>query len=634
MKYIKLLIILLICSYANAEEYKYKVSDIPKDLKVGANSVVRVYDMDFVIESKSKAIETVKYAITILNNKARGLSQISEYYDDDTSLKIKSILIYDKLGKLIKKVKKKEIFDVASHPGYVLLGDSRMKTYYYQAQNYPYTIEYEYKKVHNSIVSYTTWYPISSYKTALESASLTIETPVGLNIRYKNNKFPSSVEIVKGDDKVSYSWHTDNLKAYKYEFLSPNYSSIFPNVIVAPTDFVCEGYDGNMSDWSSYGKWTYSLLEGRDLLDETTINEMKKIVAGVKDKREKIKKVYEYVQNKTRYVCISLGIGGFQPFPASDVDKNGYGDCKALSNYTKALLKVVGIESFYAEVGADDRRIRYKDFASISQTNHIILCVPMQKDSIWLECTSQDSPFNYLGDFTSDRYALLVKEDGGELVRTHQYTAKDNLKESLTNMELLKDGSLKCDVVSKYHSLRFGDIKGYFNISDKEKTEKLQKSLDIANYRIEDFDFKILNDGKYTCGERDLSLFLDKNIAVSNSRIFLPVNLINKHYYRFKKNKKRKQKIVEDECYTIKDSIVLKIPDSYVVENSPRVKDIKTKYGTYKTSIELGECEVKYVRTLTINKGEYAPEEFGDFYKFHKSIRKSENAKIVLLKSE
>jgi hypothetical protein len=53
----------------------------------------------------------------------------------------------------------------------------------------------------------------------------------------------------------------------------------------------------------------------------------------------KAKLIYDYVQQKSRYVSIQVGIGGWKPMDASDVDRLGYGDCKGLTNYTKALWR-------------------------------------------------------------------------------------------------------------------------------------------------------------------------------------------------------------------------------------------------------------------------------------------------------
>ncbi len=46
------------------------------------------------------------------------------------------------------------------------------------------------------------------------------------------------------------------------------------------------------------------------------------------------------MQGKTHYISIQVGIGGYQPFLASDVDRLNYGDCKALVNTHKPCYKL------------------------------------------------------------------------------------------------------------------------------------------------------------------------------------------------------------------------------------------------------------------------------------------------------
>jgi hypothetical protein len=58
--------------------------------------------------------------------------------------------------------------------------------------------------------------------------------------------------------------------------------------------------------------------------------------------------------------------------------------------------------------------------------NHVILCVPDQKDSVWLECTSSSNEFNELGTFTENRYALLITDEGGALVPTPKSYSSSN----------------------------------------------------------------------------------------------------------------------------------------------------------------------------------------------------------------
>lgn len=633
MKYICLLIFTIIFSHCYGEDNNYSITGIPVELLLNTNSVVRTFDKEIIVHSKAKKTEKIKYAITILNDAADEHSNLVVDYDKSSSLKIHSIKIYDKNGKIIKKVKQREIQDISMNPGFVLFGDNRIKAYQYMSNIYPYTIEYEFEKEYKSILAYTIWMPVKSYFQSLQSAKLSLSIPNSLNANLKELNMPNKAEICNNEDRKTYSWTISNFRAIKKEDFSPSFNKIAPCLMVTPSKFEYEGYTGDLTSWETFGKWSYTLIQNRDILPEATIKEVKELTANLNTPKEKISTVYKYMQNKTRYVAIMLGIGGFQPFSAETVDKYCYGDCKALSNYTKSLLKAIGINSYYTVIGAgDSNKILYPDFAGGNQGNHIILCVPQPKDTIWLECTSQRSPFNYLGSFTSDRYAMLVTENGGKLVKTQCYNYKQNLKASNTNAKLLKNGSIELNIESKYHGLLGDNVLEYFHYSEKEKKEHLLKSLHIRGQKINSYDFKILNEGKNLCTQKNLDIFVADYVSTKGQRVFLPLNLINTTYYNPTKYSNRKQKIVQDECFTINDTIRWTIPEEYKVENLPRTRDLSTKYGEYHSSIKVDNNKIRYIRSLSFFKGIFPPEEYPEFYKFHKKVRKSEKAQIVLIK--
>jgi transglutaminase-like putative cysteine protease len=167
---------------------------------------------------------------------------------------------------------------------------------------------------------------------------------------------------------------------------------------------------------------------------------MKTLVGTETDPVKKAKIIYKYVQEKSRYVNISIGIGGWKPMLASDVDRLGYGDCKALSNYTKALLKAVDVPSYNTILyGNPKKRNIEADFVSM-QGNHMILAIPNKNSFIFLECTSQVDPFGYQGTFTDDRDVLVVKPEGGEIVRTKIYQDEDNAQKSKGKYAIAENG--------------------------------------------------------------------------------------------------------------------------------------------------------------------------------------------------
>lgn len=124
---------------------------------------------------------------------------------------------------------------------------------------------------------------------------------------------------------------------------------------------------------------------------------MKQLTKNATTDKEKARLIYQYMQDKTRYISVQLGIGGFMPTKAEEVDRVGYGDCKALTNYTHALLNAVGVTSYHAIIYNDTQKVSFDPEFSSVQGNHMILYLPLTDEEIWLECTSQKYPFGYIG---------------------------------------------------------------------------------------------------------------------------------------------------------------------------------------------------------------------------------------------
>ena len=62
---------------------------------------------------------------------------------------------------------------------------------------------------------------------------------------------------------------------------------------------------------------------------------------------DKIRALATFVQKDIRYVAIEIGIGGYKPHAAPDVLKYHYGDCKDKATLLAALLKEIGVDSYF-----------------------------------------------------------------------------------------------------------------------------------------------------------------------------------------------------------------------------------------------------------------------------------------------
>ncbi len=237
-------------------------------------------------------------------------------------------------------------------------------------------------------------------------------------------------------------FRVSNLSAQANEDWAAPAEQVGPAVLLAPRRGRLEGTEGDFTTWAGLGAWTAALLAERSELPAAAKADIARLVAGVDDTDERIRRVYKYMQARTHYVSIQLGLGGFRPMPPTEVHVNGYGDCKALTNYTRLLLAEAGVESYYCIIGVSEREIAHPSFASVNQANHAMLAVPRGVDTTWLECTAQTVPANYISAGSAGRRALLIKEGTGVLVRTSPATAADNRRTSTATLTVDESGQI------------------------------------------------------------------------------------------------------------------------------------------------------------------------------------------------
>ena len=402
-----------------SQDANLSIFKIPDSLTKNANSVIRFDETNIELISQRKMIVRVKKAVTVLNKLGDDQSEITIHYDKNTRIKSLKILAYNSIGAEIKKISKKDIKDYASADGISLFNDGRLKYYNYVPTSYPYTIYYEYEIESGNTAFINRWYPFDSYNQSIQKSTYVLNFPNDFKVKSSEKKF-KEFKINKKTNNTNFSFELQNSPAIKYEEYCPSYFEIMPSAILASNKFHLEGYDGEANSWAEFGKWMHNnLISSRMELPESTKANIKNLVKGIDDPIKKAKIVYDFVQKKTRYISVQVGIGGWMPMLASDVDKLSYGDCKALTNYTKALLDEVDVVSYYTAVyGGKNIRSIEKDVVSV-QGNHAFLYVPSEEKNYWLECTSQTVPFGYQGTFTDDRDVLILKPEGGEIKHTN-----------------------------------------------------------------------------------------------------------------------------------------------------------------------------------------------------------------------
>lgn len=612
----------------------YAVANIAPALINNANAVLRLEEMRFEVSGTRETSLRNHYVITILNEKGDHWAEFSEYYNTHREVISVDGFLYDKDGKLLKKIKKKDLEDLSGVSGGSLMEDTRYKRHNFYYKSYPYTIEYDIEVKNKSTLFFPSWSPQGSESLSVEKSTISIVSSPDYTVRYKAFNYKASPIITEEKNKKIMTWSAKDMPAITRESFSPLWHELTTYVVFGPTDFQVDEYKGNMKDWQDFGKFVHSLKVGRDELPDDVKQKIHSIADNIKNPAEKVARLYEFMQSNTRYISIQLGIGGWQPFPAKDVAAKGYGDCKALTNYMYSILKEVGIPSYYSLIRAG-KNANYitEDFPS-QQFNHVILSVPIQKDTIWLECTSQTMPAGYLGDFTSDRPALMIDENGGKMVRTPKYGVNQNLQVRNIKAVLENNGTLSTNIHTRYTGMQQDNLHDMINALSKEKVKEiLVEQLDFSTYDVNNFDYQEQKSSLPYINE-SLDITVSNYATITGKRLFILPNVMTRSGRKLNIDSTRKFDIQLGYEYKDMDSVEIELPAGYSIEAMPKDVTIQSKFGNYSSSVKFKDNKLLYYRSIEQNSGRYPAKDYNDLAEFYSAIYKADRNRVVLVKNE
>jgi hypothetical protein len=631
--FLTLFLVLLISVSASAQD-NYDASLISKDLLPYASAVIRNKEVSIEVKDLDNTVYHIKEAITVLNKNGNDIAHIVVWHNKTNIIKSIKGTVYNQFGKLTGKFSERDFEDVNSGNDFSLFEDSKVKHFIPVVTDYPYTIAYEYELKSKQSLNFDDWTPNSTTGLAVEKSSYTFSCKPDFNIRYKEINMPA--KVVTGTDKQgnkTYTWQVDNLKAIKDEPYSPNKDKYLSKVKIAPENFSYEGIKGSFTNWKELGKWQYDkLLASRLQIPPTTAQHMNELTADITDPKLKAKKIYEYMQGKTHYISVQIGIGGFQPFLAADVDQQNYGDCKALVNYTQALLKAVNINSYYCVVQAGSRKqSMLSDFASMDQGNHIILCLPFKNDTTFLECTSQKIPFGFLGDFTDDRTVLACTPDGGKLLHTPKYVAQSNLQQRNANFILNEKGELSGSMQTTFKGTQYEERDQVITESPKEQIKSLLKTYAINNLEIEKADFK-QDKGLQPVTTENIKLEAGDYGSINDGKIVFLLNATNRLSNVPREIRNRRNDVYINRGYTDEDEITYTLPAGYRIDLKPVNVSIDKPFGKFSLTTVTKGNELIYKRKIQIVDGTYNKDTYQDLVDFYSTIVEADNSNVTLIK--
>lgn len=576
--------------------------------------------------SKGKLKKKHLWEIQINNRTGEKFTQVSIPWSGLVKVGNIEAMITDIDGNVIKKLDRKSISERSDISSISLYEDSYVKMFTLRHNRYPYRLIYSYEEIETQFIWIDTWVPVISPDIPTRNAELELIVPEDYKISFQSHAGDPSVTLIpkKG---FRYHWKSSHTNVIKNrEILSPPVLLLLPHVEIIPVNFFFERA-GSFASWVTFGNWQAELIGPPEALPEPEKRRIDNLINGIDDKKEKLRVLYHYLQDNTRYINVSIETGGLKPHPVSYVVKNRFGDCKALSNYFRSVLDYAGVRSLYSKIYAGEGFLETDRSFPSQSFNHIILCVPLEGDTMWIDCTS-DYPAGYAGTFIQGRDVLVVEKDASHFRRTPQLNTDDVEEIRVYEVESKNppyaDLTIKMTLRGyKYELLRYIAT----SVPEKDRSAIIAERFLPSGLNMNEFSIdSVHRDSSYIIlnimaeSNRLYSLY-GENLVISAPPFSLPP--IEEPGTRISPLRME---------YPIKqtDSLVYNIPSGYKIINLPADTIIESPSGKFLWSAQVDGEKVSVNRSVSVNAGTYTGEEYLEIYEFLRRIKDVERSTVII----
>ena len=458
----------------------------------------------------------------------------------------------------------------------------------------------------------------------------------------------------KIDPKVngtSYSWELSNLPAIPDEPLSPSLSHLVPRLAVSyfPPATSQALSIKTFSNWGEVATWMSELEDPQVVVDDALARKAYELTALAKTEYDKIRAIAQYVQN-IQYISIQTGIGrggGYRPHASTEVFAKSYGDCKDKANLMRAMLKVVGITAIPVSIYSGDPNYVRATWPSPQQFNHCIIAVKVGDQTVAstviqhpslgrlliFDPTDEQTPIGDLPFHLQGSLALIDAKTETELVRMPITPPEMNQLERVATLELQADGAIAGQIKEQANGQTAARFRTeYRRLSKPEYTGMIERWLTSGATsaqlnKMEPADNAA--DGRFTLNV-EFSANRYGQLMQNRLLVFKPAVVSRREGLALTAPTRKHPVVLRANAYS--ETVQVKLPSGFTVDEVPDAVKLETPFGTYVTSYEVKNNELVFKRQLSQKATTIAPGDYETVRKFFESIRAAENAPVVLAK--
>jgi hypothetical protein len=288
--------------------------------------------------------------------------------------------------------------------------------------------------------------------------------------------------VTEEGDKRVFHFVAQNVPAVQEEALQPPWAEILGHVNVS-----------TYKTWEDVGRWYWGLIKDQFIPDDEVRRRAEALTKGLKEDRAKVRAVYDYVVQKTRYVALEFGIHGYKPYRCAQIFARGFGDCKDKATLVVTMLGALGIEATPVVVRTRNKGDIETAPASLAPFDHMIAYVPSL--DWYLDGTAEYSGSLELPAMDRGALALQVNRGSAKLVHLPDPPAVASVNTYRVDATIVAGGSAQVDWRASVAGVEAADwrVRFHAQATRRQRVEQMFATL-LPGSEVTAFDSSDLED--------------------------------------------------------------------------------------------------------------------------------------------
>jgi hypothetical protein len=622
-----------------------KLPDYPKVTK----AVILLDETQITVQSNGDIYTRHRSAVRLLRPEARDdFGGIAVDFDKDTKIVSLKAWTIEPDGREIAVGEKD-----AEERGYMsdlLYQDVKVKALQFPDAYPGRVVGFEYVQRDRPYVFEDDWW--FQDQSPVQTARLILQIPAGweFTTRWFNH------EEVKPQtpSQNEYVWEVNNLPGVKIEPQMPPWKTVagWVGLKYFPSDPTLRAK--STGSWTDIGLWYDALTKSRRDPSPEIQQKVSELTANTTDPLQKIRIITEYMQRNIRYFGVEIGIGGYQPHFAADIFAHQYGDCKDKATLLSAMLRAIGIDSYYLLVDTH-RGFVYPNYPSIA-FNHAILAIrlpdnvndpglysviddPTLGRLLIFDPTNQYVPLGYVPSYLQDTYGLVVAPDGGHLEKIPLLPPSTNRLLRVAKLTLSSSGNLSGDIQEvRWGAPAASEREVFIETQPSKRAELFENFLSgfLNSFQLTGASLGNLNNYDQTL-TLDYSFSAPDYAKSAGNLLIVSPRVVGDKYTGdldlFTVDGKPRQYAIEFNEATLQTDVFnIALPPGYVADGLPRPVQASCDFATYHSDTTVANGVLHYQRTLQINDVIVPKDKLPEIRAFLQQIAADQTSAAVLKK--